>query len=150
VRQANAKSHQALMDAAIMYRKRNSRNFGGEVALFYAERAREWKKIAKKEALNAAREMVLAKSGRNGNPDVIDLHGTTVAEALVIIREIMNQRADTISSKKFLKIITGKGRHSAGRVGVLKPALQNALIEDGWLVSAWDAGLVVRNRSAPV
>lgn len=38
VRQAMAKSRQALMDAAIMYRKHNARNRGGEVAFFYAER----------------------------------------------------------------------------------------------------------------
>lgn len=43
-----------------------------------------------------------------------------------------------------LRIITGKGNHSAGRVGVLKPALQSALTEDGWIVTTWDAGLVVR------
>ena len=47
-----------------------------------------------------------------------------------------------------MRIITGKGTHSAGRVSVLKPALRSALMEDGWFVTAWDAGLVV--RGAPV
>lgn len=36
--QAMAKSHQALMDATIMYQKHNSKNHGGDVAFFYAER----------------------------------------------------------------------------------------------------------------
>lgn len=35
---AMVKSRQALMDAAIMYQKHNSKNHGGEVAFFYAER----------------------------------------------------------------------------------------------------------------
>lgn len=38
MRHAKEKSRQALMDATIMFRQRNSRNYGGEVALFYAER----------------------------------------------------------------------------------------------------------------
>jgi hypothetical protein len=38
MRQASAKSYQALMDATIMYQKRNGQNHGGAVAHVYAER----------------------------------------------------------------------------------------------------------------
>jgi hypothetical protein len=38
VRRATVKSRQALMDAAIMYQKRNNKNRYGEVAFYYAER----------------------------------------------------------------------------------------------------------------
>ena len=48
---------------------------------------------------------------------------------------------------KPLMIITGKGTHSANRVGVLGPAVHSALTEDGWNVSKWNGGLVVRGRS---
>jgi len=47
-----------------------------------------------------------------------------------------------------LKIITGRGAHSVGQESVLKPALQKTLIEDGWSVSTWDAGLTVRGKRA--
>lgn len=47
-----------------------------------------------------------------------------------------------------LKIITGKGSHSAHKVAVLKPAIKNALLDDGWIIGTWDAGLVVRGRSS--
>ncbi len=49
---------------------------------------------------------------------------------------------------KPLKIITGRGSHSVNQVSVLKPAIRMALIEDGWSVSSWDAGLIVRGRRA--
>jgi len=45
-----------------------------------------------------------------------------------------------------LHIITGHGSHSAGGVGVLKPAVHRALVNDGWDVRMWDGGLDVRGR----
>lgn len=52
----------------------------------------------------------------------------------------------TSNAARPLKFITGRGNHSVGRVGVLGPAVRSALVEDGWNVSTWDAGLVVRGR----
>lgn len=49
---------------------------------------------------------------------------------------------------KPLTIITGSGTHSVNKKSVLKPALRKALDDDGWLVSEWTAGLVVRGRRA--
>jgi hypothetical protein len=45
-----------------------------------------------------------------------------------------------------LKIVTGKGTHSVNKVAVLKPAIKKALVEDGWIVGTWDAGLLVCGR----
>lgn len=45
-----------------------------------------------------------------------------------------------------LKVVTGKGSHSANGVGVLRPAVKSALVQDGWNVGTWDAGLVVRGK----
>lgn len=53
-------------------------------------------------------------------------------------------------AEKPLKIITGRGTHSANKVGVLKPAVKSALIRDGWSVGAWDGGLIVHGRAAGV
>ena len=141
----------------------------------------------------------------SGNSDTIDLHGTTIAEAVVIVKEILDREASSISQGKAsvfplsgqhsglsliffllpllrlltdfaylfglvlcchhagtssflcydyphkpkakpLKIITGRGTHSLNKVGVLKPAVRKALVEDGWVVSSWDGGLVVQPR----
>lgn len=137
----------------------------------------------------------------------MDLHGTTVAEAIVIVKEILKDDAATISQGRLfplyfesislrilcfifvlfylgspvtgpvfcptpaiacvffcfgysclelpsgrkakpLKIITGRGKHSVNQVGVLKPAVKKALVEDGWVVGSWDGGLVVSHRRA--
>jgi len=78
------------------------------------------------------------------NHDTIDLHGTRVAEAVVIVKEILQR--DGCSPSKPLKIVTGRGTHSANRVGVLKPAVKTALLEDGWDVGQWDGGLTVKGK----
>ena len=49
---------------------------------------------------------------------------------------------------KPLRIITGRGTHSANGVGVLGPAVKSALEEDGWNVRKYDGGLVVSGRNA--
>src|ERR1700691_4807479 len=91
------------------------------------------------------------------NRDTVDLHGTSIAEATVIVKEILQQEGSSPSSyfssyllspdplivqyvhvAKPLKIITGRGKHSVNRIGVLKPAVRTALMADGWFVSMWD------------
>lgn len=47
------------------------------------------------------------------------------------------------STAKPLKVITGRGTHSANRGGVLRPGLKNRLTELGWDVTLFDGGLVV-------
>ena len=43
--------------------------------------------------------------------------------------------------------ITGRGSHSANGVGVLGPAVSNALTEDGWIIGKREGGVVVRGRA---
>lgn len=90
----------------------------------------------------------------------LDLHGATVAEALEIVQEIICDTPPTKGGKtshslsqsllKFvslaanpLRVITGRGAHSANGIGVLRPALKNRLTELGWNVNLFDGGLVV-------
>ncbi|KAJ2929469.1 hypothetical protein H1R20_g7624, partial [Candolleomyces eurysporus] len=113
---------------------------GGDVAWYFAERAREFQEAAKKQSFNAARAMVLRKQDLSGEYDTVDLHGTTVNEAVGIVLEILESRG----RGKPLKIVTGRGLHSASGTSVLKPAVKKRLVEEGYNVSAWDAGLVVR------
>ncbi|PPQ71890.1 hypothetical protein CVT24_006864 [Panaeolus cyanescens] len=143
---------EALREASRMWRKGGGAKMrGGEIAFYFAEQARQLQEVARQEALNAARAMVAAKRQvsplknlqRSENHDTIDLHGTTVAEAITIVREILAEDG-AVSRTKPMKIITGRGSHSVNNVSVLKPAIKKALMEDGWSVAMWDAGLVVR------
>lgn len=87
---------------------------------------------------------VLRESGQNGCS--IDLHGTTVAEAIQIAKDVL--RDDPPTPARPLMIITGRGKHSTNGVGVLGPAVGNALLEDGWNVAKFHGGLTIRGRSS--
>ncbi|OCH96328.1 hypothetical protein OBBRIDRAFT_787411 [Obba rivulosa] len=137
---------EALKEAGRAWQQARNQKHGGDVALYYAERAREFQQQAQKESLEGARAMVQATRSASGNGDTIDLHGTTVAEAVQIVQDLL--RAQAASQVRPLKIITGRGTHSANGVGVLGPAVKNALVQDGWLVGTWDAGLVVRGKAS--
>ncbi|GLB43358.1 putative smr domain containing protein [Lyophyllum shimeji] len=136
--------NELLRQATRMWQAGNRRTRGGEVAWYFAERAREFQELARKEALNAARVMVESKRLASKKQSEVDLHGTTVSEAIVIVKEIL--QAQCPSPSKPLKIITGRGSHSVNRVSVLKPAIKKALVEDGWVVGSWEGGLVVSGK----
>ncbi|KAG1835801.1 hypothetical protein DFJ58DRAFT_820436 [Suillus subalutaceus] len=119
-------------------------SLGGEVALYYAQRAREVTEKAREDALDEARGLVEAKRYASNDKRSIDLHGTSVQEAIVITSEILEREGCSPASP--LRLITGRGTHSAGGVGVLKPAVHRALVDKGWDVRMWDGGLVVRGR----
>ncbi|KAF7288252.1 Smr domain-containing protein [Mycena chlorophos] len=108
------------------------------------EAAREYQEIARREALDGARDLVQSKRYSSRNHDTVDLHGLTTAEAVVIVNEILEEKIWT--PDKPLKIITGRGSHSAGNISVLKPAVRKSLEENGWIVGQWDAGLTVRGK----
>ncbi|KAI0820302.1 Smr-domain-containing protein [Trametes gibbosa] len=135
----------ALREASKAWQKGNSRNHGGEVAFYFAERARELQQQQQKEQLDAAREMVLQTRTVSLNSEIIDLHGTVVVEAVAIVRDYLAEHGATYA--KPLRVITGRGNHSRNGVGVLGPALRNALTSEGWLVDTCDGGLVIRGRA---
>ncbi|GBE86622.1 hypothetical protein SCP_0905010 [Sparassis crispa] len=137
---------EALRQAGMAWQRGNARTHGGEVALFFAERARKLQQEAREEQMDAVREMVQAKRMTSANRDTVDLHGTTTTEAVRVVKDILSQEG--ASAAKPLRIITGRGKHSANGVGVLGPAVKSALVEDGWMVGAHDGGLVVRGRAA--
>ncbi|TFY72467.1 hypothetical protein EVG20_g560 [Dentipellis fragilis] len=134
----------AILSAGRAWQKGNTKNHGGEVAMFYAEQARELQEQARKAAMSAARSRVEAKKVTTAFGTTIDLHGTVISEAIAIVKEVLAECG--ASPAQPLKIITGRGSHSVGGVGVLAPAVKSTLIEDGWNVSIFDAGIVVRGR----
>ncbi|KAJ8095084.1 hypothetical protein PM082_010303 [Marasmius tenuissimus] len=139
------KRNEMLREASRMWQRGNKKTRGGEVALYFAERAREFQEMARKDSLDIARLTVESKRlSQGGDPNTIDLHGTTVVEGIQIAKETLQAMRCTSSNN--LKIITGRGNHSAGQVSVLKPAVRKALVEDGWVVSSWDAGLIVKGK----
>ncbi|KAF9266785.1 hypothetical protein L218DRAFT_750549 [Marasmius fiardii PR-910] len=156
--------NEMLRQASKMWRVRGG---GGGGAMYFAERAREFQELARKDSLSAARILVETNSRRFNNPSTstfditastVDLHGTTVLEATQIILEMLEGSTSTSTStsasastprrplKLPVKIITGRGTHSRGRISVLKPAVKKALVDRGWVVSEWEGGLVVRGR----
>jgi hypothetical protein len=139
--QARIQRGELLREAGRAWR----RPLGGEVALYYAQRAREVTEKAREDALNEARELVEAKRYASDDKRSIDLHGTCVQEAIVITSEILEREGCSPASP--LRLITGRGTHSVGGVGVLKPAVHRALVNKGWDVRMWDGGLVVQGRA---
>ncbi|EPQ56733.1 hypothetical protein GLOTRDRAFT_75580 [Gloeophyllum trabeum ATCC 11539] len=139
------KRDEALREASRYWQSGSAKTRGGEVALYFAERAREYREQEKAAALDAAKSMIDEKRNRSSDKKTVDLHGTTISEATVIVKDIL--RTEGASPAKPLHVITGRGNHSANRVGVLGPAVRAALEEDGWVVSSFDGGLVVRGRS---
>lgn len=115
--------------------------------------------------------------------NVIDLHGLTREESLVIVRDALEERALQVDRECStpsllvdsvyvylhlriyalllcsssppaaarrdapLRIITGRGNHSAGNVSVLGPFLTNTLKAEGWSVHKVDGGIVVNSRT---
>jgi len=118
--------------------------------------------------------------------NVIDLHGLTREESLVIVQDALDERASQVDREcsillllvassvyidllltKYmlsccvpllhpptaarreapLRIITGRGNHSAGNVSVLGPFLTNTLKAEGWSVHKVDGGIIVNNRT---
>ncbi|KAF4593134.1 hypothetical protein EYR38_008844 [Pleurotus pulmonarius] len=77
--------NEMLRKAAQMWQKAPTR--GG--ALYYAERAREFQELARKEALNAAKAVVEAKRVSTPKQDTIDLHGTSISEAVIIVEDTL-------------------------------------------------------------
>lgn len=139
------KERKELLRQAAGAWKSGDKKTRGEVAAYYAERAREVQEVMRHEQLERARDMVEAKRMSPQNRDTVDLHGMSIAEATVIVKEILQQEGS--SPTKPLKIITGRGKHSVNRIGVLKPAVRTALMADGWFVSMWDGGLTVKGKT---
>ncbi|KAL0955150.1 hypothetical protein HGRIS_004062 [Hohenbuehelia grisea] len=83
------KRDEFLREAARMWQRGNMKSRGGEIALYYAQRARECDEIARKQALEAARLSVEATRSHSANGDTIDLHGTTVDEAIDIVKGLL-------------------------------------------------------------
>lgn len=133
------------------FKSTSSQRTKGSIAGSYAIRARESADLARSWELKAARMVVMSRLEQTGH--TIDLHNLTILEAKEVVLEAAErwwekektrsyaglaegamQRGKTFVPGRSLTVITGVGRHSAGKMGVLGPAVANALESNGWRV----------------
>jgi len=147
------------------FRLAGGKSNAGSVAGTYALRARESADNAREWELKAARLMIQNQLARSGH--TIDLHHLTVNEAKTVALEAVEkwwegqkasfggfaagatEKQRTPLPSSGMTIVTGVGKHSAGKTGVLGPAVANALEESGWRVQRGENGrgyLVVKGR----
>lgn len=130
------------------------RAIGGAVAGHHALQAREAMDRARHWELRAARMVVDSQlAATKGNN--IDLHHMTVHEACTVAEEAASKWLAAQPPPQpgtrtgGLVIVTGKGNHSAGRRGVLGPAVASSLERSGWRVDRGDSTrgyIVVKGR----
>lgn len=72
---------------------------------------------------------------------IVDLHGLYLNEAMVLIKNFINQRTKHKFSR--LKIITGSGQHSNNNTPVLKPAIVQFLKDEQYLFETLHNEVVV-------
>jgi hypothetical protein len=129
-----------------------SKATNGSVAGTYAIRARESADAARVWELRAAEMVVMTRLEQTGH--TIDLHNLTIMEAKEVVLQAAERwwekekakakfsgfpegassRQRTFVPGRGLTVITGVGRHSAGKMGVLGPAVANTLEANGWRV----------------
>ncbi|KAH9172198.1 hypothetical protein EDB89DRAFT_2069986 [Lactarius sanguifluus] len=132
------------VSAARAWKGANSKNRGKEVALYHVDEARKLREEVKSAALDIARARVGATKKTDASLTTIDLHYTTISQAVILAKEFLGEYG--ASDVRPMRFITGRGNRSVGGKGVLGPAVYNALIEDGWNVSMFAGGLTIRGR----
>ncbi|KAG0024641.1 hypothetical protein BGZ81_007632 [Podila clonocystis] len=150
------RAHETLDQRNELFRKaarayKDARNKGvgmGGIAAFYADEGKKLDAQGKQWHMRAARAVVQQHRLENNDPNLVDLHGLTIAEAQTVVKEAVTQwfsratmRANRIAAKP-LKIICGVGSHSKDRIARLYPTILNLLMKDGWRVEA-DQGVIL-------
>lgn len=63
----------------------------------------------------------------NSQPQEVDVHRLQTSEAIIEVERALREAIETRASS--LRIITGKGNHSKGKIPILKPAIMQKLAE---------------------
>ncbi|KAI7899897.1 uncharacterized protein BX663DRAFT_519860 [Cokeromyces recurvatus] len=135
--------------AAAAYRQAKNKGPGeGGIAFYYSDTARQLDSRARDWNMKAARATVREHRLKQKDDHLLDLHGLTVAEAQVVVREGLNQwysRSQMqIARREFkpLKIITGAGKHSQYGEAKLLPTTLKILKKEGWLYDMPNPGCI--------
>ncbi|KAF9425787.1 hypothetical protein BGZ94_007221 [Podila epigama] len=140
--------------AARAYKEAKNKGVGmGGIAAYYADEGKKLDAQGKQWHMRAARAVVQQHRLENNDPNLVDLHGLTIAEAQTVVKEAVTQwfsratmQAHRIAAKP-LKIICGVGSHSKDRIARLYPTILNLLQKDGWRVEAENGVILVKGVS---
>ena len=148
---AAARSH-AFTQAQSAYRKSKSKPLMGGAASYYNSVARDASASLRRHEAATADALVISQS----KPGEVDLHGTTVKDAVNIARMRVEgwwerEGREWARQGKVmgggLRVITGAGRHSEGGRGKLGPAVGGMLVREGWKVEIGDGVVEVVGRA---
>lgn len=138
----------AKTQARAASRRSKSDGLYGGAAAYYSQVGREYSAQCHQARSNAAD--VLVESQSDTRAGLLDLHGVTIPDAMRITRaktinwwHAIGMRGnmgvdgrvmrDAGSMSTTLRIVTGMGRHSAGGVSRIGPAVEKTLTRDGWI-----------------
>ncbi|KAF9276211.1 hypothetical protein BGZ68_010189, partial [Mortierella alpina] len=135
--------------AARAYKGAKNKGAGmGGIAAYYADEGKKLDVQGKQWHMRAARAVVQQHRLESNDPNLVDLHGLTIAEAQTVVKEAVTQwfsrstmQANRIAAKP-LKIVCGVGSHSKDRIARLYPTILSLLMKDGWRCEA-DNGVIV-------
>jgi len=132
------KRNQAFEKAAVYFKRKNR-----EAAAYFAQEGHEWDRKMKEANHLAARSVVAEmESSLTNNPYLVDMHGLKVIEAIEVLNFLL-----AIWEKnphKPLTIITGTGKHSAGKKPKLKPAISMHLNQKGYKINEEEGQIIVQ------
>lgn len=148
--------NEAFAKAAASYRKSRSSPYMGGVASYYANLGHHHNSQVHSIREDEAERLVEA----NSKPDMLDLHGVTVPQAVKFARErttdwwVRQRRKQELAGgaggagwgRKAVEpfhIVTGLGRHSKGGVPQLMPAVSRMLIRENWKIQVEQGHIVV-------
>lgn len=142
----------AFTQAQSAYRKSKSTPLMGGAASYYSSVGRDASASLRRHEAAAAEALVASQS----RPGEVDLHGTTVKDAVNIARarvenwwdrEGMEWARQGKAMGGGLRVITGAGRHSEGGRGRLGPAVGGMLVREGWKVEIGNGLIDVVGRA---
>ncbi len=142
----------AFTQAQSAYRKSKSTPLMGGAASYYSSVGRDASASLRRHEAAAAEALVASQS----RPGEVDLHGTTVKDAVNIARARVENWWDREGREWArqgkamgggLRVITGAGRHSEGGRGRLGPAVGGMLVREGWKVEIGNGLIDVVGRA---
>ncbi|KAI5953720.1 hypothetical protein KGF57_003929 [Candida theae] len=127
--------HSLRAKADEFYKKRNNLSQQSQAAYKAGDKQRAHELSEQsKQALNQAEnyseqaaEYVFRENNTDSAADEIDLHGLYVKEAKWVVQRRIEQAVRT--NQSHLKVIVGKGNHSANGIAKLKPAIEELCSE---------------------
>lgn len=148
----NARSN-AFDKASHYHRMGKSNHLMGGAAAYYASQGRDYHTALKNATASEADAHVSLQS----TSTQLDLHGVTVKDGTRIALQRVQTWWDNLGEKRIrgggrtgvgsgYRIVTGAGRHSAGGVGKLGPAVMKVLLREGWKIEVGSGVLTVTGK----